>query len=169
MTPTPQPTSVASASSSNGRVALDLASPGCESLPTRRARYTGDMTQAPAPIRVVIAEDNRDLAGAVQALLQAEPDMEVVGKIERAERLLETVRDSRAHVVVLDLNLAGESSVPALRGALRALPCVAFVIYSGYDRGDLASALPGLGAVEFVSKTGDVATLLQAVRRAAGK
>ena len=127
------------------------------------------MTQAPAPIRVVIAEDNRDLASAVHALLQAEPDMEVVGTIERADRLLETVRGSRAHVVVLDLNLAGESSVPALRGVLRALPCVAFVIYSGYDRSDLARALPGLGGVEFVSKAGDVATLLQAVRRAAGK
>lgn len=134
-----------------------------------RARYTSDMTQAPAPIRVVIAEDNRDLASAVHALLQAEPDMEVVGTIERADRLLETVRDSRAHVVVLDLNLAGESSVPAMRDVLRALPRVAIVIYSGYDRGDVASALPGLGGVEFVSKTGDVATLLQAVRRAAGK
>jgi two-component system response regulator DevR len=119
------------------------------------------------PIRVVIAEDNVDLSAAVCALLESEPDITVVGTTDRADALLDTVRHGQARVVVLDLNLAGRSSVPAMETMRRELPGVAVVIYSGYDRHDVAGALPMVGAVEFVSKSGDVADLLQAVRRVA--
>lgn len=125
------------------------------------------MQRALEPIRVVIAEDNADLSAAVCALLESEPDIEVVGAIDRADALLDTVRDGQARVVVLDLNLAGCSSVPAMDVMRRELPGVAVVIYSGYDRHDVAGALPTIGAIEFVSKSGDVMDLLQAVRRVA--
>ncbi|MGI9246582.1 MAG: response regulator, partial [Steroidobacteraceae bacterium] len=120
-------------------------------------------------IRVLVAEDNHDLATAVCALLAAEPDIEIVGQIARAQELLQSARDGRAQVIVLDLNLDGESSVPAMRVVQRVLPRVAVVIYSGYDRSDVASALPGLGTTEFISKSGDVLELAQAVRRAAAR
>lgn len=125
------------------------------------------MQRALEPIRVVIAEDNADLSAAVCAMLESEPDIAVVGTIDRADSLLATVRDGQARVVVLDLNLAGCSSVPAMEVMRRELPEVAVVIYSGYDRHDVAGALPAIGAVEFVSKSGDVTDLLQAVRRVA--
>lgn len=115
----------------------------------------------------MIAEDNADLCAAVSALLESEPDMAVVGTIDRADALLDAVRESGARVVVLDLNLGGSSSVPAMEVMRRELPRVAVVIYSGYDRHDVAGALPAVGSVEFVSKSGDVTDLLQAVRRVA--
>jgi DNA-binding NarL/FixJ family response regulator len=119
------------------------------------------------PIRVVIAEDNADLCSAVRALFESEPDMDVVGTLDRADTLLEAVRNTAARVVVLDLNLGGYSSVPAMEALRRELPRVAIVIYSGYDRHDIAVALPAMHAIEFVSKSGDVTDLLQAVRRVA--
>ena len=122
-----------------------------------------------APIRVVIAEDNRDLVTALCALLQAEADITVVGTIERTRDLDAVVRGGAAQVVLLDLNLSGESSLPAMRALQRDLPDVAFVIYSGYDRDHVADALTGAGAVEFVSKSGEIEELLQAVRRAGGR
>lgn len=128
--------------------------------------YTSLMTGSPGRIRVLVAEDNQDLATAVCALLEAEPDLDVVGTIDRAGALLDSVRRHAVHVVVLDLNLSGESSVPAMRDVQRELPRVAVVVYSGYDRGDVAGALPGLGVAGYVSKSGDVAELLEAVRQA---
>ncbi len=120
------------------------------------------------PIRVVVAEDNRDLAIALQALLQQEADITVVGTIERAGDLDAAVHAGDAQVVLLDLNLSGESSLPAMRALQRDRPEVAFVIYSGYDRDHLASVLEGAGAVEFVSKSGETEELFRAVRRAGG-
>jgi two-component system, NarL family, response regulator DesR len=131
-------------------------------------RYTSRMHTTLEPIRVVIAEDNEDLCVAVCALLQSEPDIEVVATIDRAEALLDAVRAGDARVVVLDLNLGGHSSVPAMEAMRREMPRVAVVIYSGYDRHDVADAVPAGGAVEFVSKSGEVTELLRAVRRVGG-
>src|SRR6476619_3190180 len=113
------------------------------------------MSTAPTGCRVLVAEDNADLSAAVCELINAESDMQVVASIVESGTLLETARDAAAHVVVLDLNLGGESSVPAMKRVQHALPDVAVVIYSGYDRHDIADGRGSLGRCEYVSKTGD--------------
>jgi DNA-binding NarL/FixJ family response regulator len=120
-------------------------------------------------IRVVVAEDSRDLAAAICELLQAEPDVDVVGSIDDAAALVDAVRRGNATVVVLDLNLSGGSSVPAMQRVLHERPQTGVVVYSGYDRADIASALPVLGAAEYVAKSGEATELIDAVRRAAQK
>lgn len=127
------------------------------------------MAKSPSPIRVLLAEDNRDLAVAVRALLEAEDDMTVAAVVECAADLLDSIRASRAEVVILDLNLDGGSSVPPMKQARAAIPDLAVVVFSGYDERDVASALHGLGEAEFVTKNGEVTALLDAVRRAAGR
>jgi len=120
-------------------------------------------------IRVLVAEDNADLAFAVRELLRTEPDIDVVGVVGDAASLCESVRTLDAQVVILDLNLSGGSSVPAMQVVRRERPRTGIVVYSGYDRADLASALPSLGDCECVSKSGEVSELIDAVRRTAQK
>ena len=120
-------------------------------------------------IRVLVAEDNVDLAFAVSELLRTEPDFDVVGVVGDAASLCESVRLLDAQVVILDLNLSGGSSVPAMQAVRRERPHTGVVVYTGYDRADLASALPTLGDCECVSKSGEVADLIDAVRRTAQK
>lgn len=127
------------------------------------------MAKSPSPIRVLLAEDNRDLAVAVRALLEAEDDMTVTAVVECAADLLDSIRTSGAEVVILDLNLDGGSSVPAMKQARAAMPDLAIVVFSGYDARDVAGALHGLGDAEFVTKNGEITALLDAVRRAAGR
>jgi DNA-binding NarL/FixJ family response regulator len=129
--------------------------------------YTSDMSMDGARIRVLVAEDNVDLASAVSELLRTEPDIDVVGVIGDAASLRESVRTLDAQVVILDLNLSGGSSVPAMQAVRRERPGTGIVVYSGYDRADLASALPTLGDCECVSKSGEVTDLIDAVRRTA--
>lgn len=120
-------------------------------------------------IRVLVAEDNADLASAVSELLRTEPDMDVVGVVGDAASLCDSVRVLDAQVVILDLNLSGGSSVPAMQAVRRERPRTGIVVYSGYDRADLAGALPTLGDCECVSKSGEVTDLIEAVRRSAQK
>lgn len=141
--------------------------PGCGSLPTfARSAKLGAMNGSQEHLRVLVAEDNVDLSAAVCALVDAEPGMQVVGTVERSNVLLQAVRDSAPQVVVLDLNLEGESSVASMHAVRLEFPRVAVVIYSGYDPRDIASALPALGAFEYVAKSGDPAELIDAIRRA---
>jgi DNA-binding NarL/FixJ family response regulator len=123
------------------------------------------MSEQGRRLTVLVAEDNADLCDAVCALVGAEPDMEVVAAVAHPAGLLDKVRNSGARCIVLDLNLSGESSVPALGDLRVRAPEVGVVIFSGYDRCDIEAALPISATCEFVSKTGDTAVLLDAIRR----
>jgi DNA-binding NarL/FixJ family response regulator len=118
-------------------------------------------------IRVLVAEDNRDLAAAICALIAAERDMQVYGTVDRTCDLLDAAAKQVAHVVVLDLDLGGESSVPALVQLRQSHPAMAIVVYSGYDQRDLGTALAQTDHCEYVAKTGDPDELIGAIRRAA--
>jgi DNA-binding NarL/FixJ family response regulator len=122
------------------------------------------MADAGNRIRVLVAEDNGDLCEAVCALVGSEPDMEIAASQAIARGLLEAVNASGARCVVLDLNLSGESSVPALRALRSRRPDVGVVVFSGHDRSDVEAGLPLSPACQFVSKTGDTLVLLDAIR-----
>ena len=118
-------------------------------------------------IRVLVAEDNSDLAAAICALIAAEPDMQVYGTVDRTCDLLDAAAKQVAHVVVLDLDLGGESSVPALMQLRQSHPAMTIVVYSGYDPRDLGTVLAQTGHCGYVAKTGDPDELIGAIRRAA--
>jgi DNA-binding NarL/FixJ family response regulator len=119
-------------------------------------------------IRVLVAEDNHDLAAAISAVISAEPDMQVDGTVDRVCRLLEAASGD-AHVLVLDLDLRGESSVPALVHLQQSLPRLAVIVYSGHDRSDLGPVLAGIDRCEYVMKSGNPDELIEAIRRAVKK
>ena len=118
-------------------------------------------------IRVLVAEDNSDLAAAISAVITAEPDMQLDGTVDRVDHLLEAAASTASHVLVLDLDLRGESSVPALVQLQRSHPRLAVIVYSGHDRRDLGPVLAQVGRCEYVTKSGNPDELIAAIRRAA--
>ena len=114
---------------------------------------------------MLVAEDNDDLRAAICALVAAEPDMEIAGETADPQEIVPLAREHAAHIVVLDLNLRGESSVAAMRTLQREQPSTAAVIYSGYDAADIEAGLRALTPCEYVSKSGDGMDLLAAIRR----
>lgn len=118
-------------------------------------------------IGVLVAEDNGDLRAALCEMIATEPDLHLSGTAGELAELLAAVHTTSADVLVLDLDLAGESSVPALQAFRAAYPQRAIVVYSGHDSGPLAPVLERIGACEYVTKSGDAQKLLDAIRRAA--
>jgi len=116
-------------------------------------------------LRVLVAEDNVDLRAAICALVSGEPDMEIAGETADPQEIVTLAVTGGAHVVVLDLNLHGESSVAAMRTLQRERPATAAVIYSGYDAADIEAGLRALAPCAYVSKSGDGVDLLEAIRR----
>ena len=64
-------------------------------------------------IRIVIAEDQRMLLGALGSLLDLEEDMEVVGKASDGASAVELVRQLRPDVCIMDIEMPGLSGLEA--------------------------------------------------------
>ena len=117
-------------------------------------------------IRVLLADDQALVRGAMGALLDLEPDIEVVSQTGRGDEVVAAARESGADVCLLDIQMPGIDGVEAARQVRDQLPGVRVVMVTTFDRpGYLRRALDA-GAVGFVVKTTPAARLAEAVRRA---
>ena len=117
-------------------------------------------------IRVLLADDQALVRGAMGALLDLEPDIEVVAQAGRGDEVVAAARDSGADVCLLDIQMPGVDGVEAARQVRDQLPGVRVVMVTTFDRpGYLRRALDA-GAVGFVVKTAPAARLAEVVRRA---
>lgn len=64
-------------------------------------------------IRIVIAEDQRLLLGALGSLLSLEDDMEVVGKAANGQEALELVRGLKPDVCIMDIEMPVKTGLDA--------------------------------------------------------
>lgn len=67
------------------------------------------------PIRVVLADDHAVLRAGLRALLEDEPDMEVVGEAQNGEEAVEKARELRPDVLVLDIAMPRLNGLEVIR------------------------------------------------------
>jgi two-component system response regulator DesR len=78
-------------------------------------------------IRIVIAEDQRMLLGALGSLLDLERDMEVVGKAVNGEQALELVRLHQPDICIMDIEMPVKNGLEAAE-ALKGSPCKVIIL-----------------------------------------
>ena len=116
-------------------------------------------------IRVLLAEDQAMVRGALAALLRLEPDIVVVAEIERGDEIVAAALDTRPDVALLDIELPGTDGLMAAAALRDALPACRVVIVTTFGRGGyLRRAMTG-GAVGFLLKDAPAAELAKAIRR----
>jgi two-component system, NarL family, response regulator NreC len=116
------------------------------------------------PIRLVIADDHAVVRAGLRMVLDAEPDLEVVaeaGEVDTARRM---VAAHRPDVLVLDLNMPGPPSLPAIPELAERTAIVVLTMQN-----DPAFAREALqrGALGYVLKESADSELVQAIRFAA--
>lgn len=118
-------------------------------------------------IRVVIAEDQSMILGALAALLEIEADLEVVGRAGTGPEAVEQVMRTRPDVLLTDIEMPGLSGLDVAT-RLRAKGCAArVIILTTFARpGYLRRALDA-GAAGYLLKDAPSAQLADAVRRVA--
>ena len=116
-------------------------------------------------IRLLLADDQALVRGALAALLDLETDLEVVAQVGRGDGVLDAARDAAADVALLDVEMPGLDGIAAA-GALREhLPTCRSLIVTTFGRpGYLRRALDA-GASGFVVKDTPAERLADAVRR----
>ncbi len=115
-------------------------------------------------IRVIIAEDNEDLREMIVCLLDAEPDIECVGQTGSLGAVEPLCLEHGPHVVILDVELQGESSLHALPALHARMPAVRFIMYSGHANPYMIRGSIAAGAAAYVVKTGDPEELVRSIR-----
>ena len=117
------------------------------------------------PIRVLLADDEHLIRGAVAALLSYEDDLLVVAQAASGAEALAMARAHRPDVAVLDLQMPGGVDGVAVAEALRtALPgCRTMIVTSHGRPGHLKRALAA-GARGFVPKTVSAQRLAEIIR-----
>lgn len=120
------------------------------------------------PIRLLLADDQALVRGALAALLSLEEDLEIVAQTGSGTEVLELAREHRADVALLDIEMPGLSGIDAAR-ELRAagLPCRSLIVTTFGRPGYLRRALEA-GASGFVVKDTPAEELARAVRTVHG-
>ena len=117
------------------------------------------------PLRVMIAENHRDLSDVMSQLIDTEPDMLCVGQVSDAAAVLDAVRNASADVLILDLMLQGGSGLPLVEELTHAMPGLRVIIFSGLANSEeVAREVKRRGAAAFVTKGCDFQILLDALR-----
>jgi two-component system response regulator DesR len=116
-------------------------------------------------IRVLLADDQALVRGALAALLALESDLEVVAEVGRGDEVVARARESRADVCLLDIEMPGADGIAAAAAVRDALPGVRTLIVTTFGRpGYLRRALEA-GASGFVVKDTPARQLAEAVRK----
>ena len=118
-------------------------------------------------IRVLLAEDQAMVRGALAALLEIETDLSVVGDADTGERALELARIERPDIVVTDIEMPGMGGLE-LAAALRAegIGCRVVILTTFARSGYLRRALDS-GASGYLLKDAPASHLADAIRRVA--
>ena len=84
-------------------------------------------------IRVVVVDDHPVFRHGLRALLDALPELTVVGEGSDGDEALELVRRERPDVVVMDLNMPGLSGVDATRLVVKEAPDTGVLVLTMFE------------------------------------
>jgi two-component system response regulator DesR len=117
-------------------------------------------------IRVMIAEDQAMVRGALAALLALEGDIDVVGQVARGDEVVDAVLATRPDVALLDIEMPGLDGLSAA-GELRArVPECRVIMLTTFGRPGYLRLAMECGAAGFLLKDAPAADLANAIRRA---
>ncbi|HEY1390815.1 MAG TPA: response regulator transcription factor [Ktedonobacterales bacterium] len=117
-------------------------------------------------IRILLAEDQAMVRGALVALLSLEADMEIVAEVARGDEVLAAALAATPDVALLDIEMPGSDGLTAAAQVHAQLPACRILILTTFGRpGYLRRAMES-GVVGFLLKDAPAAQLSSAIRRA---
>jgi two-component system response regulator DesR len=118
-------------------------------------------------IRVLIAEDQAMIRGALAALLSTEPDIEVVAQVERGDRVLDEALRTKPDVALLDIEMPGQDGITSAAELRVQLPSCRVLILTVFGRPGYLRRAVDAGVSGFLLKDAPPDELASAIRRTA--
>jgi two-component system, NarL family, response regulator DesR len=118
-------------------------------------------------IKVLIAEDQAMIRGALAALLATEDDIEVVAQVDRGDRVVEAALKSQPDVALLDIEMPGQDGITAAAELRERLPSCRVLILTVFGRPGYLRKAVDAGISGFMLKDAPPDELASAIRRTA--
>ncbi|MFC5181682.1 response regulator transcription factor [Actinomadura harenae] len=116
-------------------------------------------------IRVLLAEDQGMMRGALALLLDLEDDLEVVAQVADGAEVLPTALETRPDVAVLDIEMPNRTGLDVAADLRRDLPSCRVLIVTTFGRPGYLRRAMEAGARGFLVKDGPIEDLVSAIRR----
>ena len=116
-------------------------------------------------IRILLAEDQAMVRGALTALLRLEDDLDVVAEVSQGDQVLPVALQFRPDVALLDIEMPGGDGLSAAQALHQSLPSCRVVILTTFGRSGYLRRAMESGAVGFLLKDAPADQLAIAIRR----
>lgn len=116
-------------------------------------------------IRLLVAEDQALVRGAIVALLGLERDLEVVAEVARGDEVVARALEARPDVAMLDIEMPGLDGLSAAAQLRTALPSCRVIVVTTFGRPGYLRRAMEAGASGFLLKDAPAPQLADAIRR----
>jgi CheY-like chemotaxis protein len=118
------------------------------------------------PVRLLVVDDHAVVREGFVALLERQPDFEVVGEAADGEQAIRQAETLRPDAVIMDVDMPTTGGVEATRRIKRRHPEISIVGLSLHEEEGIARAMTEAGADAYISKHDPAKDLIEAIRRA---
>lgn len=115
-------------------------------------------------IRVVIAEDQAMVRGALIALLSIEEDLKIVGEAANGKELIDIAKRVQPDVCILDIEMPVMNGLDASEELLEIIPDMAIIILTTFGKSGYLQRAVNAGVKGFLLKDGPSSALASAIR-----
>lgn len=118
------------------------------------------------PIRIILAEDQDIVRQGLRYIINAQPDMTVVGEAADGDSAIRSALSLAPDVVLMDIRMPGRSGIEATRTILEAQPVTKIILLTTFDVQEYVYDGIRAGAVGYLLKDAETRTLLDGIRAA---
>jgi DNA-binding NarL/FixJ family response regulator len=115
-------------------------------------------------IKILLADDHTVVRQGLKVLLEAQPDMVVVGEAATGRQAMQIARKLEPDVVVMDIAMPALNGLEATRQIIREIPTAKVLILSSYNDDEYVSQLTEAGAAGYLLKQTAATDLIRAIR-----
>jgi len=114
-------------------------------------------------IRIIIADDHQLFRNGLKILLNAFPDFEVVGEASNGEEFIKILRNTKAEIALMDINMPEMDGIEATRKGLKVCPDINIIALSMYGEEEYYYKMVDAGAKGFILKDSDISDVKEAI------
>lgn len=116
--------------------------------------------------RIIIADDHALFRDGLASLINAQPDMEIVGLAEDGLEVFAIAREIKPDLIIMDVNMPISNGLEATRLIKKELPEISILILTVYEEEEKLFEAVKVGAVGYMLKNSDSDHFLEGVRSA---
>jgi two-component system NarL family response regulator len=115
-------------------------------------------------IRILLVDDHTIVREALRALLEQEPDMQIVAEAADGENALRLIAELGPELVIMDVSLPGEDGIKTTRRLLARNPAIKVIALSMYSHSNMIHQMFDAGAAGYVVKSAAGTELRRGIR-----